>query len=256
MAKEWKGNSDSVRSRLAINKQHTTAGREKDDFYATDPVAVRRLVEGASSWLRGILCSCEKDIAHYEKSKYELYFNGEPHTYKIGNKLGEYYYQYFNIHPIIWEPAVGSCNLLDELHRLGYSAIGTDIKDRCGKEPKKFLNLDFLKTDVSFTRKYNIGVILTNPPYSLATKFALHSLEVLPENGIYCALMNVCYLSGQKRFREVYMTGTLREVYIFSKRIACYKNNDREAYNDSKMADYAWYVFQKGYFGQPTLYWL
>ena len=78
---------------------------------------------------------------------------------------------------------------------------------------------------------------------------------VLPDNGLYIALMNISYLSGKARYEQIYRWGTLREVYIFSSRISCWKNNVPEKGHGSP-CNYAWYVFQKGYAGQPTLYWL
>ena len=68
--------------------------------------------------------------------------------------------------------------------------------------------------------------------------------------------MNITYLAGQKRHEQIYRWGTLREVYIFTKRIDCWRNNVRQSDNTCRMVDFAWYVFQKGYAGQPTLYWL
>ena len=68
--------------------------------------------------------------------------------------------------------------------------------------------------------------------------------------------MNITYLCGVKRYERIYRFGSLREVYVFSNRIECWRNNDRETYGGKKMVDFAWYIFQKGYTGQPTLYWL
>jgi hypothetical protein len=119
--------------------------------------------------------------------------------------------------------------------------------------------VDFLKADPEklFTEKYNHPqIILTNPPYSLATEFIEHALEILPDGGVYIALMNITYLAGQKRYDRVYSKGVLREVYIFRKRVECWRDNDIEKYGGKSMVDYAWYIFQKGYKGNPTLYWL
>ena len=68
--------------------------------------------------------------------------------------------------------------------------------------------------------------------------------------------MNITYLAGQKRYNRIYQYGSLREVYIFSKRAECWRNNDQEKYGAKAMVDFAWYIFQKGYNGQPTIYWL
>lgn len=213
MKKEWKGNSDSVRSRLAINKAHTTKGREQDDFYATDPAALETLLYGCSEWLQFIMNNVLRNSTH------------------------------------IWECACGDGNLAKCLTQNGYSVYATDLKNRgygC-------MDVDFLKEKQML---HDCFIILTNPPYSLATEFIEHALEILPDGGLYIALMNITYLAGQKRYQRVYSKGSLREIYVFSKRIECWKNNDREKYGNKAMADFAWYVFQKGYKGQPTLYWL
>lgn len=208
--KDWKGNSDSVRSRLGIQKDHTTSGREQDDFYATDPEALEKLINGCSDWLSYIFADARKAY--------------------------------------IWECACGNGNLAECLKENGFNVHASDLKDR----GYGVSGLNFLDTPISG----NNLVILTNPPYSLANEFILHALEILPEGGVYIALMNITYLAGQKRYREIYSKGSLREVYIFSKRIECWRNNDRDTYGNKAMVDFAWYVFQKGYKGQPTLYWL
>lgn len=58
----------------------------------------------------------------------------------------------------IWECAEGKGNLKYELHRLGYSVIGTDIKD--GAEGYDF----FMLSECSFID--TIDCIITNPPFS------------------------------------------------------------------------------------------
>lgn len=212
MAKDWKGNSASVRSRLGIQKDHTTKGREQDDFYATDPVALERLLDGCSDWLLDIFTDA-KDTA-------------------------------------VWECACGNGNLADKLLHRRFNVWATDLKDR----GYGMSGVDFLQT--TRTPEDGINVIITNPPYSLANEFILHALDILPEGGVYVALMNITYLAGQKRYNAIYSKGSLRDIYIFSKRIECWRNNDRETYGNKAMVDFAWYVFQKGFKGQPTLYWL
>lgn len=150
----------------------------------------------------------------------------------------------------IWECACGSGNLAKILVSYGYNTIATDIKDRGYGATGK--HHDFLKSYSVFTNYH----ILTNPPYSLATEFIEHALEILPDGRLYIALMNITYLAGQKRYQHVYSKGSLREIYVFSKRIECWKNGERPKDKCGSIANYAWYIFQKGYNGQPTLYWL
>lgn len=244
MKRDWNGNGNSVPSRLAINKDYTTKNRQKDDFYATDPTALEMLLDNCSLFLRGVLNSCMFDSGNCNRL-YSTYLHGE----KILTA------------PSIWECACGNGNLYHVLKERGYNCIYSDVKDRSTNDYplhfKGMLKIDFLKTfDFVLPTKYNVAVILTNPPYSLATEFIEHALDILPDGGLYIALMNITYLAGQKRYNRVYQFGTLREVYIFSKRIECWKNNNKEQWGGKAMADYGWYVFQKGYCGQPTLYWL
>lgn len=149
----------------------------------------------------------------------------------------------------IWECACGNGNLAKLLLSYGYYVMATDIKDRGYGSIGE--HHDFLKSSLWFNCH-----ILTNPPYSLATEFIEHALEILPDGGLYIALMNITYLAGQKRFERVYSKGSLREIYVFSKRVECWKNGERPKDKCGSIANYAWYVFQKGYNGQPTLYWL
>ena len=214
MSKEWNGNSRSASYALVINKGYNTKDREQDDYYATDPEALVLLLDKCSSFLNGVM---QGNISTYPQ--------------------GEYH---------IWECACGSGNLSKVLQDRGFEVLSTDLKDRgFGRS-----GIDFL----SINRQHIASVILTNPPYSLATEFAEHAMELLPENGLYVALMNVNALSGIHRYKRLYNYGILRDIYIYSRRVNCYKNNKQE--QAKGMCNYAWFVFQKGYVGQPTLYWL
>ena len=218
--KEWKGNSNSAHAAIAAKKPGSTNKREQDDFYATDPVALELLLQHNSYWLHNQLC-----LTKIWKPE------------EIRDHIGCY----------IWECACGKGNLAKVLIENNFMVVATDIKDRGFGYPR---NVDFLKTGPMGR------IILTNPPYSLATEFIEHALEILPEEGLYIALMNITYLAGQKRYQRVYSKGSLREVYVFSKRIECWKNGQKPKDKCGSIANYAWYVFQKGYIGQPTLYWL
>lgn len=241
--KEWKGNKDSARVMLGVNKHYSTGDRQSDDFYATDPKALESLLDHCSSWLHSMFSGIKSGTL-------KIYFNGEKYIDdpEIGRiTLGCY--------PNIWECAVGSGNLAKVLEERGFWVTCSDLKNR-GYGRIGMLNRDFLKTTDDFTHRYTVGIILTNPPFSLANEFIIHALKILPDNGLYIALMNITYLAGQKRYEKIYRYGSLREVYVFSKRIECWKNNIRPEDKCGSMRNYAWYVFQKGYAGQPTLYWL
>lgn len=206
--KEWKGNSNSAHAAIAAHLGGDKSMRQEDDFYATDPEALEKLLAHSSYYLHNMFCN----------------------------------------RPIIWEPACGNGNLALVLDKHDLPTFASDLKDR----GYGVGNVDFLHNN----NFIDTQIILTNPPYSLATEFIEHALDILPDGGLYIALMNITYLAGQKRYQRVYSKGSLREIYVFSKRIECWKNGERPKDKCGSIASYAWYVFQKGYNGQPTLYWL
>lgn len=226
--KDWKGNSNSAHAAIAAKKPGSTTIRETDDFYATDPRAIEVLFNAP--------CYSYTQVTelYLKKAKNDSYF-------------------YF------WEPAAGNGNLSNWLRDNGYHTIASDLKYRGCTDGSIIDGLDFLTTYPYNKFKGAAAhpfVIITNPPYSLATEFIEHALKILPEGGLYIALMNITYLAGQKRYQRVYSKGYLREIYVFSKRIECWKNGEQPKDKCGSIANYAWYVFQKGYNGQPTLYWL
>lgn len=224
--KDWKGNKNSAHAAIAAHNGKGKSDRQEDDFYATDPIALEVLINAP--------------YVYGQLAKQYLRFC----------KDDDYY---------IWEPAAGNGNLSNWLKEHGYNVIASDLKYRGCTDGSIIDGLDFLAT-VPYNKFKGTAahplIILTNPPYSLASEFIEHALDILPVGGLYIALMNITYLAGQKRYERVYSKGMLREVYIFSKRIECWKNGVRPKDKCGSIANYAWYVFQKGYNGQPTLYWL
>lgn len=224
MSKDWKGNSNSLFAAIAAHRGGGKSMRQEDDFYATDPKALEMLLDHYSEWLSKELNRCQQWEPLY-----------------------------------IWECAAGNGNLSNWLRDNGYNVIASDLKYRGCIDGSIVDGVDFLKTIPRERFKGASGnpyIILTNPPYSLATEFIEHALDILPDGGLYIAFMNIGYLAGQKRWQRVYQFGTLREVYVFSKRMEVWKNGEPPKDKLGSIANYAWYVFQKGYKGQPTLYWL
>ena len=224
--KEWKGNKNSAHAAIAAHNGKGKSDRQEDDFYATDPKALEVLINTPVVDYKQItqrsLLNCKGDCGFF-----------------------------------IWECAAGNGNLSNWLKQNGYNVIASDLKYRGCTDGSIIDGLDFLTTYPYNKFKGAAAhpyVILTNPPYSLATEFIEHALNILPNGGLYIALMNITYLHGIDRYKRVYSKGTLREVYVFSKKIHVYKNNIPTGH--TSMCVYAWYVFQKGYNGQPTLYWL
>lgn len=146
--------------------------------------------------------------------------------------------------PRIYECACGEGNISKALESMGYEVISTDLVDR----GYGISGIDFLKTN----KLEDCAVIITNPPYKYANEFILHALELLPVGGEAIFLMNISYLSGKQRFKDIYSQGYLDCIYIFSNRICCYKNNIPTGH--SSPVNYAWFVFRKKDPAEPILH--
>lgn len=104
------------------------------------------------------------------------------------------------------------------------------------------------------SHEYWDGDILTNPPYKYAQEFVEHALELIPEGKKVFMFLKLTFLEGQKR-RGLFNKKQLKTVYVSSKRIKCAKNGKFDDMGSSAAA-YAWYEFEKGYNGQPTIEWI
>lgn len=67
--------------------------------------------------------------------------------------------------------------------------------------------------------------------------------------------LKLSYLTGIKRFKEIYSITPPSKVYVFSRRISCAKNNKEELFK-SNGVDYAWFIWEKGKLGPTYLKWI
>lgn len=153
-------------------------------------------------------------------------------------------YEVFNKN--IWECACGEGNLSKPLKEYGYNVYSTDLIDRGYQDEC----LDFLKN----TKKFD-GDIITNPPFKYTTEFILNSLEAIPMGNKVAMFLKINYLSGKRRYKEIYSKYPPYRVYVFTGRIACSKNNDPEGYKGGAM-DYVWMIWEKGKLGPTELKWI
>lgn len=63
------------------------------------------------------------------------------------------------------------------------------------------------------------------------------------------------YLSGKKRYKEIYKHHPPQRVYVFTGRRACSKNNTPEGFKCNGM-DFCWMVWEKGQYSPPELKWI
>ena len=114
---------------------------------------------------------------------------------------------------------------------------------------------DFLswKTD----RKFD--AIVTNPPYALAQEFIEKSMELLNDNGQMAMFLKIQFLEGAKR-KELFEKYPPKYVYVFRNRMATWNNGNETDPNTGKRwattMCHAWFVWEKGFNGEPIIRWL
>lgn len=152
--------------------------------------------------------------------------------------------------PLIYEPACGLGHISEVLKAHGHKVYSTDLVAR-GYEDEV---CDF------FDMEGPIAVdIITNPPYSLAKEFTEHAMDILAEGHKLAMFLKLTFLEGQNR-RELFKKYPPKTIYVSVSRLGCAKNGEfKKDKNGGLKADsavaYAWFIFEKGFHGEPTLKW-
>lgn len=109
---------------------------------------------------------------------------------------------------------------------------------------------DFLKE----TEQYD--TIITNPPFSLAQEFILKAKEIARKKIIF--LLPLSYLHGKKRFDTIWTDKSfpLSRIYVFTRYPMLGEKLREDGKHNTGMMVYAWYVWEKGYVGEPIIKWL
>jgi hypothetical protein len=145
----------------------------------------------------------------------------------------------------IWECACGEGHLAKVFDKYNKLAKATDLIDRGYGDPP----LDFLKTYISYH-----GDIVTNPPYKFAKEFIEQALCMVEDGRKVCMFLKVTFLEGKAR-KEFFKQYPPKTIYVCSGRIKCALNGDFDATGQSA-ACYAWFVWEKGFEGKPTIEWI
>lgn len=142
----------------------------------------------------------------------------------------------------IWEPCCGNGAISEVLKSHGYYVFSSDLIDRGYGDVCDF-----------FDRELPYPNIITNPPYKGAIKFVEHA-KLNATNKIAMFLKTV-FLESEERY-EMFQDKEfgLKTMYQFSKRPTLYKNGI--TMKATGMIAYAWFVWEKGYSGKPTIEWI
>ncbi|MBQ7445950.1 MAG: NAD(P)-dependent oxidoreductase [Clostridia bacterium] len=146
----------------------------------------------------------------------------------------------------IWEPACGKGHICRVLNMRGYNVRATDLIDR----GYGLGGVDFLAQKEPWQ-----GDIITNPPYKYAGDFAWHALELIPEGNKVALFLRVQFLEGKER-RKMFEQQPPEFVYVSSGRMGCARNGEFNKTDASGAMCFAWFVWRKGFKGDPRVKWI
>jgi len=90
-----------------------------------------------------------------------------------------------------------------------------DLVKRFEHPDPLFMLADWLQ----FNPSVRYDVIMMNPPYVKATEFILKGRSLLADDGVLGAFLSQAYLSGVKRFDELWLPWKPASVLVFNRRI-------------------------------------
>jgi len=145
----------------------------------------------------------------------------------------------------IWECACGQGHLSQQLIHNGYKVYSTDLIDR----GYGLGGIDFLKQ----TQEFN-GDIITNPPYKYAKEFIFKALDLIYTGNKVAMFLKIQFLEGKGR-KNMFLKYPPKTIYVSSSRLKCAINGEFAKVKSSAVA-YAWFVWEKGFIGDPIIKWI
>ena len=145
----------------------------------------------------------------------------------------------------IWECACGEGHLAKVFDNAGKLAKASDLINRGYGD----FFADFLNPETFWN-----GDIVTNPPYKYALEFVKQAIKVIAWKRKVCMFLKLTFLEGKAR-KEFFKQYPPKTIYVCSGRIKCALNGDFDAIGSSA-ACYAWFVWEKGFTGKPTIEWI
>lgn len=100
--------------------------------------------------------------------------------------------------------------------------------------------------------------VVMNPPFSKAREFVEKSISCVKDGGYVAAFLKIQFLEGKKR-EDFFTLYPPKYIYVFRSRMATW-NNGEEFDNEGKpwatTMCHAWFVWEKGFHGEPVVRWL
>lgn len=149
----------------------------------------------------------------------------------------------------IWEPACGEGHISKVLKAHGYKVISTDLIDR-GFGGHKPLDFFACKEPILSDEAFDI---VTNPPYTYSQAFVEKALEMVADGRKVAMFLKLTFLESARR-KPFFLKYPPRTVYVSSNRLACGRNGVFDP--RLRAIAYAWYVWIKGFKGDPIIRWI
>jgi hypothetical protein len=213
----------------SIAGMSTTRKRVENDFYATPENSTKALLEVEEIIYPVLEPAC-----------------GEGHIAKL---LGDEMCNQCQSCAVENTTVLGCADDKCPCHTSTQTVIASDLVDRGYGLP----NFDFLNPEHKYQ---SINTIITNPPFNLFQEFVEQALKVANKKVIMFGKLQA--LEGQKRatFME---NSPLKTVYVFKARQNPLRNGSPVDENGKPWAStmaFAWYVWEIGFIGKPTIQWI
>ena len=96
--------------------------------------------------------------------------------------------------------------------------------------------------------------VLTNPPYKFAKEFVEKALDLVKNGDKVIMFLKIQFLEGKER-RKLFNEAPPKYIYVNSARQICFLNGDTSRKMSSATC-YCWYIWEKGWKGEPVLRWI
>ena len=155
--------------------------------------------------------------------------------------------------PHVWEPACGEGHLSEVLKAHGYKVKSSDIINRGYPDTETFDFLKVKKEDIKYDFPRDI---ITNPPYKYAKEFVGHALDISMDSTKVAMFLKLTFLESKAR-KKLFEKYPPKTIYVSSSRLQCAKNGDFEKYGKGvgTAVAYAWFIWEKGFKGEPVVRW-
>lgn len=155
----------------------------------------------------------------------------------------------------ILEPCAGAGHIVDVLKE-EYPLAEIEYTDIISRREDVRGEVDFLD-ESNYTVSGVYDLVLTNPPFKLAKEFINKSLEL--SSRYVCIFAKLSFLEGKGRLNWWRAEVPLKYVYVYSYRANPLRNGEEFDENGKRLSSvmqFAWYIFEKGYEGEPTIRWI